>query len=616
MATPVWQAGHLYQPGALVRPNAAQAVDVGAPENPGFESGTLVDWSYSTAGGAAINPTVQGTRKFAGTYALRWAGAAGTVEGGRALDLINDDRAVVAPGQSITASCYIMYNPGGFTPGSSGYVRIYWYNAANVLLSFSDGTDIGNHAGANRWALSTVTAVAPPLAAFASAGARLLSSSGDVYADSFSWNYAYSGVPLGLIFKATQATAGFSGNAEPAWPVVAAGTVVDNEVTWEGVLTSRVTWEAHPILVSGATEPSWPLLIGGNVVDGTISWRAISRRVEDSRCPNSKVVMIAASKIFAADDDIIPYSATVNPLDWSTTDDAGYLPFGLQTYGSNPVAALGLYRGNLMAFNSAGFQMWQVDQDPASMALLDAIPVGCTYPKSIQPVSNDLAFLTSLGIRNVGIAGASTNLQAGDFGKAIDPLVQAAIAFGFTPRGLYHPAQGQYWLFFGAQAFVLTMNGGGTKDMSWSRYVLPAAVDDWTVLDNDLYLRAGNLVWRVSDLALKDDMAVDPESGDLYGGTDFSGLMWWAYLDLQTLGRQTMLHGFDLVGTGEVNVQFAYDQSNAALVTSTYIVQAETLPGMPIAMPISAPSIQLRLTFSPNQAWRWNAAKLYDEPVV
>ena len=58
--------------------------------------------------------------------------------------------------------------------------------------------------------------------------------------------------------------------------------------------------------------------------------RGIARMVEDENCPNSKIVAIAASKVFAGDGDIAPYSATVNPLDWSTPEDSGFLPTGLQ----------------------------------------------------------------------------------------------------------------------------------------------------------------------------------------------------------------------------------------------------------------------------------------------
>jgi hypothetical protein len=418
-----------------------------------------------------------------------------------------------------------------------------------------------------------------------------------------------------LLFKATQADPGFSDSFEPTWPTVVGNTVVDNEVTWEGVPANRVQWQAFPILVSGSSEPTFPAAIGAEVADNTISWVADTRRVEDPNCPNTKAVAITASKIFAGDGDIIAYSATINPLDWTTANDAGYIPFGLNTHGSQDVSALGLYRSNLVAFNSKGFQMWQVDEDPANFAILDAIAVGVptSAVKSLQPVSNDLVFLTEVGIRSMGIAGASTNLQAGDFGKQIDPLVKAKLTAGEVPISLYYPGAGQYWLIFGAEAFVLTMNGG-KRDMSWSRYVFPSDIDDWTILDEDLMLRSGDKIWRLDDAAERDDQVGDPASS----GTAFVGRIWWPYLDFGRFGGDKQMIGFDLVATGAVTVTFGYDQTNDAIATDAYLLAAgDTLPGTIVPMPITGPSFQLRLEFTADQStpWEWSGAILYLEDI-
>jgi hypothetical protein len=294
--------------------------------------------------------------------------------------------------------------------------------------------------------------------------------------------------------------------------IVVGLTVLDNGVTWEAENASRLIWTAIPILKSGDSQPTFPTVVGGHVVDGAaasqISWRATDGRITDVNCPQTKQVAIGASKIFAADTDVVRFSATTNPLDWTTQFDAGFLPFGLQTYGNEPVSALGLYRSNLLAMNSIGYQMWQIDADPANMALLDASPVGNPYFRSGAPVNNDFVYLTSVGIRSIGIAGASTNLQAGSFGKQVDPLVKSLIAGGYDPQALFFPGTGQYWLIFGSEAVVLTMNGG-TTDMSWSRYQFPANIDNWTVLDGVLYLRAGDLVWKVDENTLTDDLHND-----------------------------------------------------------------------------------------------------------
>lgn len=743
MATLAWQPGTLYIPGTLVRPRTTSGVVQSAPTNSDFEAG-VSGWTLGS--GFAIG---QFGAAFNGTWSLEYDLNDPLVQ-----VTVNTNVVPVTPGLPLNASCQIQQ--GGSSSGQAGgVILLNWLDASMVLVRQDLGTLINSGSG-GQWKISKVSATAPPTAAFVQVGVGMfrLGGAAPVYADVFIWDYTFTTPPEGLLYRAVQALSGYSAAAEPGWPLVAGLQVVDNEVTWEAVETSsRVVYEAHPILKSGATEPDFPDALDTTVADGTIVWEAVSRQITDERCPHSKYVATAASKIFAGDDDIIPYSATNNPLDWSTKDDAGYLPFGLQTYGGNPVQGLGLYRSNLVAFNATGAQMWQVDQDPSNMALLDAVPVGCRYHKSIQPVVNDLGFLTDVGIRSFGIAAASTNLQAGDFAKAIDPLVKEAIKSGETPIGLFFPGTGQYMLFFGTDAFVLTFNGTGSRSMSRSRYIFPAPIDNWTILDGALYLRAGELVWRFDEEALQDDVhgpeplaigitagfldigggfqthtgydthnvigSITPDpfiifdaglptfngaqviefsyytggtdaqyeltiippvavpigdplptfdrlqfvgdddqltvldfedatalydadpateityvwpeptpqisNGNSYTlalyrngeetGEDFEGYIAWPYLELQAFGDDVMLHGFDLVGIGTVDVSFGYDQSNLTFATADYTVQAETLNGMPIAMPLKAPTVQLRLTFAGNQHWSWNAARLYDSPV-
>jgi hypothetical protein len=166
-----------------------------------------------------------------------------------------------------------------------------------------------------------------------------------------------------------------------------------------------------------------------------MSWVAVSRQITDPKCPNTNSVTLGASHVFAGDKDICDFSAAVNPTDWSSTNNAGYLPTGLNNYGDNPIALLSLYRSNLMAFNAGGYQMWQIDPDPANMALLDAQPVGSIWPQAAQSVANDLLFLTEVGVRNLGTVGATANMQVGNTGQPVDPLIKAQLS-GTAPASM------------------------------------------------------------------------------------------------------------------------------------------------------------------------------------
>lgn len=387
-------------------------------------------------------------------------------------------------------------------------------------------------------------------------------------------------------------------------------------------------WNGADTMPVGDTTP-YTLTFNGVTgvlpINTSMSWQAIARDISDNNDPNTTIVCLGASHVFAGDDDIVPYSAAVNPTDWTSANNAGYLPTGLNNYGANPVAVLALYRSNLMAFNAGGYQMWQIDPDPANMALLDAQPVGSIYTRAAQSVANDLLFLTEVGFRNLGTVGATANMQIGQSGQPVDPIVKALLASGtYGPSniiGLYYPGRGQYWGFFGAQALVFTINGQGLR--TWSRYVFPDTITDWTLSDGILYLRtAGNLVWQLDASTLVDDA---PEITSASGSSIvFDGWIQWPYVDAQAVGIHKQLVGIDLVGTGKVNVQIAYNEGdptsfsdNAAFssstgVTAPYLINmADTLYGTPIPIPCAAPSFSLVLNFPGDQAWSWQAANLY-----
>lgn len=600
MATPIWQPGTIYPPGSLVQPASSPPPAPDQVTNGGFEDGNT---GWTLASGFSIGQFGNGTH-FEGTWSLQW-------------DLTGEARAInnnateVVPGQVINANCQVQQ--GASASGHAGArVEVLWYDSSDDFVSASPGNLIDSTSNQN-WKQSLVSAVAPATAAFARFSVSAFRTSGgdELWIDNCTWDAVIHGLPTGLVFRAVQASAGYSGSSEPVWPLINGQTVVDNEVTWEAVFASRVVWEASPILVSGAYEPEWPTIPDGTVADGTILWTAMNWRV--TQAPRSKVVVIGASKVFAADEDIIAFSATVNPLDWTTAEDAGYLPFGLNSFGSTPVTAMGLYRSNLVAFNSEAYQMWQIDEDPANMAMLDASPVACLFHKSVQPVSNDLVMCTPEGVRNIGIAGASTNLQAGYFGVQVDPLVLAKIRLGLVPFALFWPAMGQYWLIFengsaGSEVFVLTMNGG-SKDQSWSRYLFPETLTDWAILDGDLYLRTDDLVWRVDPSLVTGDTFENTAAG----GTDqpFEGYIAWPYLDFGLLGIDKMLEGFDVAANGTFRVAFGYSQRDFSLATADYALDGDTITGSMIPMPLTAPSFQLRITFDGDQSWEWFASTLY-----
>lgn len=142
--------------------------------------------------------------------------------------------------------------------------------------------------------------------------------------------------------------------------------------------------------------------------------------------------------------------------------------------------------------------------------------------------------------------------------------------------------------------FVYTMRGTG-KQGAWSRYLFPFAVDAFAQLGNDLYVRHGDEISRVSEFAVGDDV----------GGSTipFGGTVWWNYLDFGTPSVTKMMEGFDIVSSGAPSISIGYDQRDLAAFTDPYTVDPDTLPGGVIPFPMAAPTFSLRVDFAPGQKW-------------
>lgn len=593
--TDEWQPGTEYANGRLVKPRAIPLTPQ-AITDPGLESGGT-GWTLDPA------VTVSALDPNSGANSLRCNSAGTNNATANAVDCDAYTR--------VTASCFGKNGPGfsAFSPSIS--LAVDWLDSGlsiirTDILGFITRSD--NYSEISGSSIGPKNAVKVRIrVVFVSAGAPPQ----PMYADDFSWRIVRSGF-RDLIFRATQATPKSSGAAEPVWPTTVGATVADGDITWTAVQTSRIAWKAVRVMqAGGALEPLWPAEDGATVRDGGVLWRAFTRQVTDPNCPRSGIVIGTAAKIFVGDEDIIRFSATNDPRDWSADQDAGFLPFGQGEYGSNGIAALGLYRGNLAAFNSEAFQMWQPDPDPDNMAKIDELPIGTTRHRALVQFSNDLALLTAQGIRTIGIAGGSTNLQAGDVGMPIDPLVQAAVAQldadGEEALGTYYPNAGQAWFAFPkpgtgqTEVFVYTVTRVGSVG-AWSRYVFPFVVSAFAQLGEKQYLRAGD------DIIELDDALVNDYDGD-EDEVPVTGVLQWNWLDFGRPGGTKMLEGFDIVGTGASALEVGWDQTNLSTFTTPYTMPADSLPGQMVPFALSAPSFSIRLTYQ--GAWEFNALNVY-----
>src|SRR5690606_32652024 len=371
----------------------------------------------------------------------------------------------------------------------------------------------------------------------------------------------------------------------------------------------------------------------------------------DPNCPRSKVVVIAKFKVFAGDKDIVRYSATANPADWTSEKDAGFLGTGVQQNGANHVAAMGLYRGNLIPMNATTAQQWFIDPDPALMDLLDTLDgIGSIWHLAMTQVGDDLLYLSNQGVRSLGVTGQSNNLRSGDVGMPVDPIVKALTrelvernmaGANEQPISTYWPSMGEYWLCFNriaggddsdervacptldegdryAEVMVYSMSQVGQVG-AWSRYIFPFAIDAWTQEGDDLYVRDGDTVYRISDEIGACDKFVPAGTETPAEGVPFNAVIQWPWLDLDAPGADKQVEAFDIVGYGRAKVEIGYAQAVPGYFTAPYDVDPVPLPGTPVPIPVTAPSISVRIRYDGwdpvtderNKDWGFNAFALY-----
>ena len=298
--------------------------------------------------------------------------------------------------------------------------------------------------------------------------------------------------------------------------------------------------------------------------------------VADVNCPHSRPTMKIGQKIYSASAGdagagTTPAGADVNfcaatdPTDWTTANDAGFLPSGIEAVGTDNVTALGNYRGDLAVFYSDSTQLWAVDPDPANNALLSNMRnVGTIHTRSPREFANDLAFLAKQGFRSMSLATVTDSLQENDIGSPIDKLRRDILDADplFT---LFFPTLGQLWAINGDTIYVLSYSKSG-KITAWSVFTYPFTITAATILNNELYVRASDVVYRIDVDATNDDGTVPECLIDMF------------YQDNKKPGILKQFFGYDVVVEGTPEVAFRFDPRHTDWITDYVPVTGDTRP--------------------------------------
>lgn len=370
--------------------------------------------------------------------------------------------------------------------------------------------------------------------------------------------YVKPTVSNGLRYQAT--VAGTTGATQPIWPTNNGDTVVDGSVTWT----------ARNFNTLGGTEPAFPTTSGLTVNDGGVTFTTTTYYVDDPNCPHTKQVTKIASHIWAngVNGDVVRYSALNNPRDWTTTNNAGFLPVGLQQSGSNQATALGFYLNRLVVFFPDSAQIWQVDVDPAKNAFLQSVDIGTVLPYSHANMAGDIFFLAPAGVRSITRQDVTANLIDADVGSPIDrELIINTYIDTTKARAQYYRGGGQFWLYADNKAAVYSFSR--TAGISaWSIYEFPFNLDYLDELNAEMYIRSGNDVYKF-------DRNVKTDDGVLYS-VDIE----LAYLDFKAPGILKQITAMDAVVTGTCDISHRFDPRSVDLITNPPVtITGDSRPG-------------------------------------
>lgn len=336
-------------------------------------------------------------------------------------------------------------------------------------------------------------------------------------------------------------------------------------------------------------------LIRHHYLDGSAS-----SLVTDEKCPNTAGVVKLSSKLFAINGDTVRFCKTGNPRDWTSANDAGFLPTGLNSRGDRSANALGIYQGKLVTLSKDGAQVWFVDPDPANMKLDTIVEnVGTSFPRSVASVAGDLYFLSDYGFRSITTLQLTNNLADVDVGSPIDALVRPETkVIGVKPRAFYFYGTGQYICAIGNQLFVYSISRT-SRIAAWSHYYLPQAVDGFAELGATLYIRSGDKVYKLDEAVSSDQ------------GVPFEVLLDLPYLHFKAPGQLKRITGVDVVMEGKCEFSIGYDARDPTAYTDPVRVKGNTRPGGIIPVECAGTEFSLRFRNYDTKPFRLDAVTVY-----
>lgn len=336
-----------------------------------------------------------------------------------------------------------------------------------------------------------------------------------------------------------------------------------------GRLSGATPWQSgFAVVMRNDTAGTWEKALY-SITPGGLSgaFSSVARtNIADANMPNSGLMVTIQSRIYAISDDgqVVRFCKVGDPTDWSTANDAGFLP-AAQHFGSGQRAyGLGVYQGKLAVFTDKSVQLWNVDPDPTAMAIDNIIDgVGTRHHGSIVPLNGDLLFLSDTGVRSLTTLTNSlfpTDVDLGLPVKAITlpaPLVggtatlqaySKVLAIGASPFGQYWAAAPDTWTSGGASEYgwLAWSFSRQAKLNAWAWHgaggTPRAKVLGWASLGNRMFMRTDKEQYLL--VMTPEVFTQDQTEAATYAACGFTT----QWLDFAKPGRRKVITGVDFDG--------------------------------------------------------------------
>jgi hypothetical protein len=309
-----------------------------------------------------------------------------------------------------------------------------------------------------------------------------------------------------------------------------------------------------------------------------------------------------AQKVYAIDavNGTVPYSSTeFGPSVWSEAeapDDAGFLQALEHAQSDVNVKGLTLHQGKLVIVYAQAMQFWTVSSDPSKNVWNFTLTgPGTNLFNSLAPVIGDVFYFSEGGFHSLATQTQTGELRDGDIGASIQKLTAQFIAANEDDVvATWSQARSQYLCFVNdgdtCQVFAYTLSPAFGVT-GWTRWVLPLNIDYVAELNGIMYLRSGDMIYKLDPLAITDEIDGVETTIDAYFETQFVD----GGYDMFMKQWLTM----DVISDSIIDIDVLTDRNDRSIrLPVAQDVEGSTYDGGNIPVDVSQNAVAVRVRFN------------------